>query len=161
MPVNDREVFEKLTGGGDAPSVDNFITYALFAFERREWINHHAGTKGEPPSDADIETWISNISDYQFEQMRARAASFFDVASREYMADEMEAARQEVLKSAVVKEVKAAGNFWRQLFIATATAIIGPVIIGLIIVAALKSEAVLPTITGSQKYIQDQKQNGQ
>ncbi|RVU13233.1 hypothetical protein [Methylobacterium oryzihabitans] len=160
MPTNDREVFDKLTDGAGSPPVEAFITYALFAFERREWLSHHAATRGQPPSEIEVEAWIGNITDYQFDQMRSRAASFFDVAARAYMADEIEEARQETLKSAVVREVKAAGNFWRQLFIATATAIIAPVIIGLIVVAALRSEAVIPTITGTKTLVQPQAPNG-
>lgn len=153
MPGNDREVFEKLTGEAEEPAAEDFITYALFAFERREWIKHHAAMHGSPPAENEVDTWIGNITEYQFEQMRARAASFFDVAARAYMADDIESARQDVLRSTVVREVKAAGNFWRQLFIATATAIIAPVIIGLIVVAALRSESVIPTITGTRDLV--------
>ncbi|MEH3146832.1 MAG: hypothetical protein PGN34_16120 [Methylobacterium frigidaeris] len=159
MPTNDREVFEKLTGGAGSPPVEAFITYALFAFERREWLSHHTAARGHPPSEAEVEVWIGNITDYQLDQMRSRAATFFDVAARAYMADEIEEARQETLKGAIVREVKAAGNFWRQLFIATATAIIAPVTIGLIVVTALRSEAFIPTISGTRTLVQPQLPN--
>lgn len=151
MPANDREVFEDLTSGDGGASAVNFLTYALFAFERREWIQHHAAAHGgTAPTQAEIDTWISNLTPYQFEQMRSRAAGTFDVAARNYMADEIDTARQETLQGAVVREVRAAGSFWRQLFIALATAILAPVIIGVIVVAALRSEDVIPTITGSK-----------
>lgn len=154
MPGNDREVFEKLTGGADIPNVEDYLTYALFAFERREWVAHRIAIHKNSPSEQDIETWVGNLTGYQFDQMRRRAAEFFDLAAREYMAGEIELARQNVLKSEVVREVKAAGSFWRQLFIATATAILAPVIIGLIVVAALRSESLIPTITGTQQTVQ-------
>lgn len=154
MPGNDREVFDKLTGDGEAPAVEDFLTYALFAFERREWIAHHTASRNAAPTEGEVDAWIGNITEYQFGQMRSRAIAFFDVAARAYMADDIESAKQEVLRGTVVKEVKAAGNFWRQLFIATATAIIAPVIIGLIVVAALRSEAVIPTITGARDLLQ-------
>ena len=154
MPSNDREVFDKLTGDGATAGAEDFITYALFAHERREWVTHHTVTHGRPPTASEVETWIGNITDYQFDQMRVRAASFFDIAARAYMAEEIEQARQDTLKSAVVREVKAAGNFWRQLFIATVTAIMAPVIIGLIVVAALRSEAFVPSIAGTKDMLQ-------
>jgi anti-sigma-K factor RskA len=154
MLSNDREVFDKLTGDSGTAGAEDFITYALFAHERREWVTHHTATHGQPPTAAEVEVWIGNITDYQFDQMRIRAASFFDVAARAYMAEEIEQARQDTLKSSVVKEVKAAGNFWRQLFIATVTAIMAPVIIGLIVVAALRSEAFVPSIAGTRDKLQ-------
>lgn len=154
MVSNDREVFEKLTGGNETPSVDDFITYAVFAFERREWLSHHIVSHGRPPSEEEVAAWIGNITDYQFEQMRSRAASFFDVAARNYMADDIEAAKQETLRGAVVREVKSAGSFWRQLFIATITALAAPVIIGMIVVSALKGEAFVPTISGIKDSLQ-------
>ncbi|MGX7708864.1 hypothetical protein [Methylobacterium sp. Gmos1] len=122
-------------------------------------MTHHTATHGQPPTAGEVETWIGNITDYQFDQMRIRAASFFDVAARAYMADEIEQARQDTLKSAVVREVKAAGNFWRQLFIAMVTAIMAPVIIGLIVVAALRSEAFVPSIAGTKDRLQSPPQS--
>jgi len=149
MPANDRDVFEDLTGGEEGQNALSFLTYALFAFERREWIAHHTNANnGEPPTDQQIDGWISNLTPYNFTQMRNQSGEFFDVSARAYMADDVEAARQQTLQSAIVKEVKAAGSAWRQLVIAMATAIAAPVIIGLIVVAALKSEDIIPTIKG-------------
>ena len=147
MPDNDREVFERLTVG-DAESVEDFLTYAIFAFQRREWVNHFTARNGTPPAAADIEAWIGNLTDYDFDQMRTRAAGVFDLAARAYMAPDIEAAREDGLRDALLREVrgatdlqkselgaavatvKAAGSFWTQLGVALLTAIIAPLIIG-------------------------------
>ncbi|WP_375459897.1 hypothetical protein [uncultured Enterovirga sp.] len=137
MPTSDQEVFEKLTGDEEIPDELAFITYALFAHERREWIRHYEQRHGEPPSVADVESWIGNLTDSQFGQMRTQAAGFFDAAARSYLADEIEARERLALQDAIVREVKTAGAFWRQFAIALLTSILAPIIIGGVIAAAL------------------------
>ncbi|WP_342167148.1 hypothetical protein [Methylobacterium sp. SD21] len=154
MPGSDTEVFEALTGDGDDPNAEDYITYALFAFERREWIAHYTRERGQAPSEADLQAWVQNITAYQFEQMRRRAATFFDAAARSYMAVEIEQIGQDLLRTFVVREVKAAGSFWRQFAIALLTAILAPLLIGLVVVAALRSEDYMPTIKGTKDAVQ-------
>lgn len=163
MPNNDREVFDRLTDGDGEP-VEDFLTYALFAFQRREWVNHAIETNGTAPSDADIDGWIRNLTPYDFDQMRTRAAGFFDVAARSYMAPEIEAAKEEALRQALLREVrgvtevqkselgaavatvKTAGSFWTQLGVALLAAIVAPLIIGGVIVFALAFSDRFPSI---------------
>lgn len=155
MPSSDREVFEALTNDPAHSEISNFLTYALFAFDRREWIAYIAAERGEAPTQAAIDEWTANLSPHAFDQIRLRATSFFEFAARDYMADDIEAARQETLQGAVVREVmsateaqklglaatltevKAAGAFRKQFSIALLTAILAPLLIGAAIGAAL------------------------
>lgn len=38
MPNNDRKVFEHLTAAGNTSLHVDFLTYAVFAHEKREWM---------------------------------------------------------------------------------------------------------------------------
>jgi hypothetical protein len=82
--------------------------------------------------------------------MRNEAAGFFDTAAREYLEDEIEAAKRGVLDAEILKEVKAGGNFWRQIWIALVTAILAPLIIGGRIAAAIAYNDRFPTIDAIQ-----------
>ncbi|MCJ2074492.1 hypothetical protein MKK68_02305 [Methylobacterium sp. E-016] len=163
MPENDREVFDRITEG-DAEPVEDFLTYAIFAYQRREWVRHYIDRNGDMPAPNDIDTWIGNLTNYDFDQMRTRAATVFDLAARTYMAPDVEAAREDGLRDALLREVrgatdlqkselgaavatvKAAGSFWTQLGVALLTAIIAPLIIGGVIVFALAFSDRFPSI---------------
>jgi hypothetical protein len=145
VPADDREVFDRIVGDSQltAPA---FITYAIFAFERRAWIEHATVRTGNPPTAAEIDEWTANITESMFDGWQARAASFFDAAARNYMADEIEAARQEVLQTEIVTVVKAASSFWKQFAINLATGILAPIIIGGIIVLWLAASDRFPSV---------------
>lgn len=147
MPANDREVLDHLTDG-DAELVVDSLTYTIFACQRREWARHYMDWNGEMPEQANIDDWISNLTGYDFSQMRTYAATVFNLAARAYMAPDVEAARGEGLRDALLREVrgamdlqkselgaavatvKAAGSLWSQLGVALLTAIIALLIIG-------------------------------
>ena len=78
--------------------------------------------------------------------MREEAVRFFDSAARVYLADEMEAAKAAVFQDTIIREVKAAGGLWRQLFLALIAAILAPLIIGAIIAVAISYDKFYPTI---------------
>ncbi|GAB6842201.1 hypothetical protein HNR00_003767 [Methylorubrum rhodinum] len=174
MPTNDREVFQHLTGDPNHSDVSNFLTYAQFAFDRREWFAHRTREDGREPTEEMVAAWTMNHTPHSFEQLRLRAQSFFDYAARDYMQDEIEAARQEALQSGVLREVasatkaqelglkatleqvKSAGALWRQAAIALLTAILAPIIIGGILALALLGEKAIPTIAGVKDAVSRQ-----
>jgi hypothetical protein len=80
--------------------------------------------------------------------MRDEAVQFFDTAARNYLEDEIAGIKTDLLTSTIVAEVRAAGGFWRQLAMQVITAIIAPLIIGLLIVAALTYDREAPTTGG-------------
>lgn len=145
MPANDRELFDQLRADVETPAEIDFLTYAIFANEKSEWIRLFEKRNGQPPGQNDIDEWIANLTDWRLAQMRQEAVQFFDGAARRYLEDEIAEAQQEVLRSALVREVRAAGSFWRQLAMALATAILAPIIIGGIIAFALTYDRVNPT----------------
>ena len=174
MPSNDREVFQHLTSDPNHSDVSNFLTYAQFAFDRREWFAHRTQEDGREPTEEMVAAWTMNHTPHSFEQLRLRAQSFFDYAARDYMQDEIEGARLEVLQSGVLREVanatkvqelglkatleqvKSAGALWRQAAIALLTAILAPIIIGGILALALLGERAMPTIAGVKDAISNQ-----
>lgn len=154
MPANDREVFDYLTSDPDTPIEIDLLTFAIFAQERREWHKLFERQKAQPPSQAEIDGWVSQITNWRFDQMRDEAARFFDSAARAYMADEMEAAKRAVFQDAIVREVKAAGGLWRQLFLALVAAILAPLIIGAVIAVAINYDKFYPTIGSVSEHLE-------
>lgn len=134
MPSNDREVFDHLRTGNEAGQQIDFLAYALFAFEKSEWISHFESTRGRQPHPVEIDAWIGDITPYQFAGMRQKAADLFDAAARSYMREEIEGLEERALNSAIVAEVKAAGVWWKQFLMALTMAILAPLILGGIIV---------------------------
>lgn len=131
MPNNDREVFEHLTSTEGTSLQIDFLTYAVFASEKREWIKlFESRNAGRSPSQSDIDNWISNLTDSQFTGMRIGAQGFFVEAANSFFEDRLEAERAEILRSAVVREVKSASAWWKQLVMALITAIVAPLILG-------------------------------
>ena len=148
MPNNDREVFDKLAGSDEDVLIGEWLAYAVFAFDRRQWMRHHEDRTGQSPSVEQIDGWIANISDHQFDQMRGRAVAFFRDAAREYMEEEVVQARDDALQDGILREVRgatevqksglaatlaevrSAGSFWKQLGLQLLTAILAPILIG-------------------------------
>jgi hypothetical protein len=148
MPAYDREVYAHLTADQGTSIEIDMLTYAIFANERHEWVKHFQQRQGRPPTEAEIDDWTANISDWRFTQMREEAIQFFDTAARNYLEEEIAGIRDEALRSSVIAEVKAAGGFWRQLAMQVITAILAPLIIGLFILAALTYDREAPTAGG-------------
>jgi hypothetical protein len=111
MPKNDHEVFQRLSEDAETPLEIDFIAYAMFAYQKKQWIAHREREMGNQPSQAEIDTWIADISDWQFENIRKQAVDFFDEAARTYLEDEIATAKQQALESAIVQKVQAAGAF--------------------------------------------------
>ncbi len=154
MPNNEREVFDYLTSDNSTSTEIDFLTYAIFANERKEWVELFKQKNGSEPTQDQIDEWISNITDWRFLQMRNEAAGFFDTAARAYLSDDIEAAKTEALHSAILTEVRQAGTFWRQFGMALATAILAPLILGGIIALTLLYDQVIPTATDFSKRFQ-------
>ena len=141
MPSNDREVFDHLASQAEVGKQERqiaFLSYALFAYEKREWIKlFKSKNADEESSQADIDGWISNITGSLYTTWRNEAERFFVDAADAYFEDRFLGEREAILRSAIVSEVKAAGSFGRQLGIALATAILAPLIIGGVIALAI------------------------
>jgi fatty acid desaturase len=161
MPASDREVFAYLKADESTPHEVNLLAFAMFANDRDEWIKHFEAQNGQAPTQDQVNAWTADITDYRFQQMRNEAATFFDVAARAYMQEEMQAARMSVLESEIIARVSAAGNFWRQLFIALGTAILAPVIIGLVIAAYLAYNHSFPALISTTSPVTEAAPEGE
>lgn len=160
MPANDREVFQYLSADQDTAAEIDLLSYAIFAHEKQQWCELFEKNKGREPKQDEVDDWISQITDWRFGQMRQEAIQFFDTAAREYLSEEMEAAKKAVLEETVIREVKAAGGFWRQLAMQVITAVLAPLFIGLIIAAALLYDRNAPTISGITERINPKAPSG-
>jgi hypothetical protein len=144
LPRSDKEVFDHLCKDSRWPLELHFLTYATYVFQQYQWWDQFQADNGSPPGPLDISRWIADITPARFDVMREDAARLFDDAARAYLGEEIEAQKQEAVRTSILSEVKAAGSFWRQLATALITAILAPLIIGGMIAAALTYDHFAP-----------------
>jgi len=149
MPTNDIEVFEKLTSDDETAVEIDFLTYAMFAHRKRQWIEHFKQTHNDTlPTPDQINDWIAQLSEYDFGQMREQAAEFFDESAKTYLSDYVEEKQRDAVASSVLSgvseshaallaevksihaKVEEATSPWRHVSIALIMAIVAPFIIG-------------------------------
>lgn len=134
MPNNDTEVFDHLLSDEKTDVEIDYLTYAIFGFRKRQWIDHFKSRNdGRPPSQAEIDGWISELTNYDFIRMRSEAADIFDVAAREYLEDDITRQKQEAVDSSILSEIKKFTSPVRHIAIALLMAIVAPIILGGII----------------------------
>jgi hypothetical protein len=131
MPNNDIEVFDHLLADTDINVEIDYLAYAIFGFRKRQWIDHHKSRNdGPPPNQAEIDGWISELTNYDFVRMRSEAADIFDVAAREYLEEDIKRQKQEAVDSSILSEVKKFTSPTRHIAIALVMAIVAPIILG-------------------------------
>jgi hypothetical protein len=131
MPANDREVFELFTSNTNTSTEIDFITYAIFAYHKREWVRlFETQHNNQAPTQQDIDGWISNITCLQFDDMRQEAERFFDAAARAYLSDEIEQEKKRAVETSILSEIKLHTSPWRHIGIALIFAIVAPIILG-------------------------------
>jgi hypothetical protein len=138
MPNNDIEVFEHLTADRDTPLEIDYFTFAIFALKKKKWIEHYKErNNGNAPSQADIDNWISQITDFDFGQMRNEAADYFHAAAEDHLEEYIEDQKKEAVKESILSEVESAmtkvksfTSPWKHLGIALLMAVIAPVLLG-------------------------------
>ena len=145
MPQTDREVFEYFTADASSSKEIDYLAYAIFAHEKNEWLKHFAKKNAAEAKPADIDRWISNLTDSQLNGMINAAVEFFDQAARANLAEDIDWAAADALKSAILTEVKAASAFWKQLAMALVTALLAPIILGGVIFLLLFFSDRMPT----------------
>jgi hypothetical protein len=141
MPANDLEVFEHLISNKETPLEIDYLTYALFASKKKSWVEHFEKHNGKRPAQAEIDGWISQLPDSEYESMRYDAAQYFEIASREYLADQIEEQKRQAVGQSILAEITAANasilaevkqftSPWKHFGIALGMAIIAPVFLG-------------------------------
>src|SRR5438132_12436546 len=100
MPNNDIEVFDYLLSDEETTVEIDYLTYAIFDHRKRQWIDHFKSRNNDrQPDQAEIASWISELTNYDFSRMRTEAADFFDVAAREYLEDDINRQKQEAVNA--------------------------------------------------------------
>ncbi len=133
MPKNDLEVFEYLLADEQTPVEIDYLTYALFAYKKNQWVSHFEKENSKKPAPADIDHWISQLTAYDFTQMRNEAAEFFDESAKEYLAEYIENEKKSAVATSILDSVKNYTSPWKHLGIALSMAILAPVLLGGII----------------------------
>jgi hypothetical protein len=134
MPNNDIDVFDYLRANTETPLEIDYLTYAMFAYKKAQWIDHFKSRNADRhPTPQEIDGWITELSDYDFYQMRTEAADFFHNAAEEHLKDYIEQQKKEVLDSAIIADVRRFTSPMRHLGIALLMAIVAPIILGGII----------------------------
>jgi|SRR5271167_2974493 len=88
MPNNDIAVFDYLLSDEKTAVEIDYLTYAVFAYRKRQWVDHYKSRNNDQqPDQAAIDAWISELTDYDFIRMRTEAADFFQDAAEEHLAD--------------------------------------------------------------------------
>jgi hypothetical protein len=145
MPASDKAVSEYIRAEQKASSEIDFITYAIYAHEKYDWLGVFVAQHGREPSAEEIDHWITQITPYRFSVMRENAAKLFDDAARRHLAAEIETQKKQAVDSSIVAAVKSASAFWRQAALALLTAILAPLIIGAVIVFSRYYDLIFPT----------------
>lgn len=145
MPASDREVWDFLREDQTLSAELQYITYAIFSFEKYDWVCLHEAAAGGPPTQQEVDHWIAQITPNRFSDMREKAASLFDNAARRYLAEEIVGQRQDAVNTSILAAVRSASAFWKQVALALIAAILAPLIIGAMIVLAHNYDRFYPT----------------
>ncbi|MEJ0043109.1 MAG: hypothetical protein WDM81_13265 [Rhizomicrobium sp.] len=130
MPNSDIEVFDHLTSDDTTPEELDFLAYAIFAFKKKEWCDHFEKTKGHKPTHDEIDEWISQLPDFEFDQIRSDAANFFHSAAEEHLREYIEAEKKRAVDESIMGAVKSATSWERHISIALGMAILAPIVLG-------------------------------
>jgi hypothetical protein len=131
MPKNDIEAFDYLISDKDTAVEIDYLTYALFAYKKKRWIDHFSEqNNGQAPTQSQIDGWITQLSDFDFAQMRNDAGDFFHVAAEEHLQDFIEHQKKKAVDESILAAVKAHTSWWKHLGIALLMAIVAPVMLG-------------------------------
>lgn len=85
MPASEREVYDYLLSRADSARAVTMLVYAVFAEERKHWIDLYRARNGREPTQSEIDEWVANLPDVRFKKLLDEAATFFDGAARSYL----------------------------------------------------------------------------
>jgi hypothetical protein len=159
MPTNDIEVFDHLTADERTPAEIDYLTYAIFAYKKSEWVDHFKNrNQGNPPTQADVDAWITELTDYDFRQMRNEAADFFHAAAAEHLHEYIEDQKKDAVDASILSEVKGTmtqvrsfTSPWKHLGIALLMAVMAPIVLAVVFTLLGVFDKTFPvhiTITG-------------
>jgi hypothetical protein len=168
MPSNDRELWVAILSDNGSEEL-NYLTYAKYSFEKYEWYDLFEKHKGKPPTAAEIDDWISQITAVRIRTWRENAARAFDVAARDYMKNQIMQERRDAVNDRIVTsiedsltrydtqfrecltEVRNSSSLRNQILVGFVTALLSPLILGLGILA-IQAADLWPAPTGINMF---------
>ena len=130
MPNNDLEVFDHLTSNQETQLEIDYLTYALFAWKKKQWVEHFASQHNARPTQAQIDEWITALPASEYVIMRNDAARAFDDAAQAYLAEQIEEEKKTAVDNSILAEIKQFTSPWKHFGIAIVMAIVAPVFLG-------------------------------
>lgn len=150
MPANDLEVFDHLLSNKETPLEIDHLTYALFAWKKKNWVEHFEKQNKTRPTQAQIDAWISQLPNSEYEDMRSDAAQFFDAASREYLKEQIEEEKKSAVNKSILAEIKSYTSPLRHIGIALLMAVVAPLLLGGLFLLYEHSEDIHLTLSKQQ-----------
>ena len=147
MPANDRDIWEHFLRNQDTPAEVDFLAYSIYVHEKYDWVKKYERKFGKPPSQAEIDKWIEDITPRRLETMDRNAVALFDNAARRYLADEIEAQQKQAVDQSILREVRSATSLTKQIALAVITAVLTPLILGALVAAAYSYDRFMPSAT--------------
>jgi hypothetical protein len=175
MSTNDRDLWTEISSVNSGFRELNYLTYAIYSFEKFEWYEQVSSQRGTPPSEQELNEWISQITGTRIKVWGESAARTFDAAARTYLKDEIDKRCQEAAQNGVIsrikeemanfkttlesstKDVRKSSSFPTVLFISLVTAILTPIILGLAIVG-VRAADLWPTPSQIEHFFNPERQ---
>jgi hypothetical protein len=103
----------------------------FFAYKKKQWIDHFTKRNNQNrPDQGQIDEWISQLSEYDFWQMRNEAADFFHASAEEHLRDYIDTQKKAAVDPSILSEVRNFTSLWRHLGVALLMALLAPIILG-------------------------------
>jgi hypothetical protein len=146
---SDKDVFDFMRSDPETALILDLLTFAAYSEKKYRWMEKYKDLNGRYPDHSEITRWISELPHEDLYEMRGTAIDFFDDAARKYLADEIEekienekksTLNNEILRSVgeIYKKSIESSSFSRQLLFSFITAILVPIILGVMVVAINK-----------------------
>lgn len=118
--ADSRGVYRELVEASEEDWLYGLAAFAIIEEQRIEWIDHFTQTEGRPPTPQETANWYQQLPPGALLRAKGDAETALAEFALEAADDVLNSARQEILESAVVEEVRLARRFWPQFGISVA-----------------------------------------
>lgn len=107
MLRSDREVFAHFLEDDTATREVALLAYASYAASKYEWAAHFERRFQRPPTAEEADEWTASLPESRLSEIRDTAVTFFADAATAYMLPQLEEARANAARDAVLLKVEA------------------------------------------------------
>ena len=93
-----------------------YLSYAIFAAERYDWLYHERQKTGQFPSTQEECDWIKRLPESYFVRVEKQALDWLDVFSKDYLKDFIEESKSEAIEQSINSDIQRLGRFWPNFF---------------------------------------------